>query len=82
MRIAARNTTPTPFQSSSMNCVYSLRIGSRHGCPMCLASMTPARPRGVSLQGGRMTKDSYVRLTLGIFTVFVWALIGFVHWFG
>jgi hypothetical protein len=29
-----------------------------------------------------MTKDNYVRLTLGIFTVFVWALIGFMHWFG
>jgi hypothetical protein len=67
-----------------MNCLYSRRIGSRHGCPMCLASMTPAPTggRGLFCTGGQVTKDSYLRLTLGIFTVFVWALIGFMHWFG
>ena len=29
-----------------------------------------------------MTKDDYVGVILGTFTFFLWALIGFVHWFG
>jgi len=29
-----------------------------------------------------MSKDDYVSVTLGTFTFFVWALIGFMQWFG
>jgi hypothetical protein len=29
-----------------------------------------------------MSKDDYVSVILGTFTFFVWALIGFMQWFG
>jgi hypothetical protein len=30
----------------------------------------------------QMSKDDYVSVILGTFTFFVWALIGFMQWFG
>jgi hypothetical protein len=42
----------------------------------------PARP-GCRFNAERqMSKDDYVSVILSTFTFFVWALIGFMQWFG
>jgi hypothetical protein len=41
-----------------------------------------ARPGCRSDAERQMSKDDYVSVTLGTFTFFVWALIGFMQWFG
>ena len=47
------------------------------------AYLWPTRSAGRRSNAERqMSKDDYVSVTLGTFTFFVWALIGFMQWFG
>ena len=47
--------------------------------PICGPPARPGRRFNVEQQ---MSKDDYVSVILGTFTFFVWALIGFMQWFG
>ena len=53
--------------------------GWRSGLSVARPPARPGRRFNVERQ---MSKDDYVSLILGTFTFFVWALIGFMQWFG